>query len=60
MDKKGVFYAILAYIMWGLFPLYWKQLETIPALQLIGHRIGWSFILLLLRYSRHQAMVFIP
>ena len=48
MDKKGILYAIIAYLMWGLFPLYWKQLETIPALQLIGHRIGWSFILLLL------------
>src|SRR6202142_1902258 len=48
MDKKGVIYALIAYLMWGLFPLYWKQLETIPALQLIGHRIGWSFILLLL------------
>ena len=47
MDRKGVLYAIGAYMMWGLFPLYWKQLETIPALQLIGHRIGWSFILLL-------------
>jgi chloramphenicol-sensitive protein RarD len=34
--------------MWGLFPLFWKQLETIPALQLIGHRIIWSFLLLLL------------
>jgi chloramphenicol-sensitive protein RarD len=48
MNKKGILYAIIAYLMWGLFPLYWKQLETIPALQLIGHRIGWSFILLLL------------
>ena len=48
MDKKGILYAIIAYLMWGLFPLYWKQLETIPALQLIGHRIGWSFILLVL------------
>ncbi len=48
MDRKGVLYAIGAYIMWGLFPLYWKQLETMPALQIIGHRIGWSFILLLL------------
>src|SRR5574340_320905 len=46
MDRKGVLYAIGAYLMWGLFPLYWKQLEAIPALQLIGHRIGWSFILL--------------
>jgi len=49
MEKnKGILYAIAAYIMWGLFPLYWKQLESINALQLIGHRIGWSFILLIL------------
>ena len=48
MDRKGIFYAIGAYMMWGFFPLYWKQLETISALQLIGHRIGWSFILLLI------------
>ncbi len=48
MKNKGVLYAIGAYILWGLFPLYWKQLETISALQLIGHRIGWSFILLFL------------
>ncbi len=48
MDRKGVLYAIVAYLMWGFFPIYWKQLETIDALQLIGHRFGWSFILLLL------------
>src|SRR5512142_1168795 len=48
MDRRGVLYAIGAYMMWGLFPLYWKQLETVPALQIIGHRIGWSFILLIL------------
>jgi len=49
MEKnKGVLYAIGAYLMWGLFPIYWKQLETINALQLIAHRMGWSFILLIL------------
>ncbi|HTP00711.1 MAG TPA: EamA family transporter RarD [Anaerolineales bacterium] len=48
MDRKGILYAVGAYVMWGLFPLYWKQLEDIPALQIIGHRIGWSFILLAL------------
>jgi chloramphenicol-sensitive protein RarD len=46
--KKGVLYAIGAYVCWGLFPIYWKQLESVSALQLIGHRIGWSFILLLI------------
>ncbi|MFH1186369.1 MAG: EamA family transporter RarD [Chloroflexota bacterium] len=44
--RDGTLYAVAAYLMWGLFPLYWKQLEAIPALQLIGHRIAWSFILL--------------
>jgi chloramphenicol-sensitive protein RarD len=48
MDRKSILYAIGAYMIWGLFPLYWKRLESMPALQIIGHRIGWSFILLLL------------
>ena len=49
MEKnKGILYAIGAYVFWGLFPIYWKQLESIDALQIIGHRIGWSFVLLFL------------
>jgi len=41
-------YALSAYLMWGLFPIYWKQLEAIPALQLIGHRVAWAFLVVLL------------
>ena len=44
--KDGTFFAIAAYQIWGLFPIYWKQLTAVPALQLIGHRIVWSFVLL--------------
>ena len=32
--------------MWGFFPIYWKALAGISALQLICHRIVWSFLLL--------------
>lgn len=46
--KKGVIYALATYILWGLFPIYWKWLDHIPAPQLIGHRITWSFVLLLI------------
>ncbi|NJK93805.1 MAG: EamA family transporter RarD [Bacteroidales bacterium] len=42
--NKGTWYAVAAYSLWGLFPLYWKMLKHIPALQLIGHRIAWSFV----------------
>jgi chloramphenicol-sensitive protein RarD len=44
--KKGILYGIGAYALWGFFPIYWKYLHDVPALQVIGHRIGWSFILL--------------
>jgi chloramphenicol-sensitive protein RarD len=44
--KKGIWYALGAYITWGLFPIYWRLLAGIPALQLLGHRIFWSFLLL--------------
>jgi chloramphenicol-sensitive protein RarD len=44
--KKGIWYALGAYVTWGLFPIYWKLLAGIPALQLLGNRIFWSFLLL--------------
>lgn len=48
MRRKGILFALGAYVLWGLFPIYWKQLTGIPASQLIGHRIVWSFLLLFL------------
>ena len=42
--KKGVAYAAGAYILWGLFPIYWKNLAGVPALEILSHRIVWSLI----------------
>jgi chloramphenicol-sensitive protein RarD len=44
--NKGIWYAVGAYAFWGLFPIYWKWLQGVPALQLLAHRIGWSALLL--------------
>jgi len=46
--NKGVLYGIGAYLLWGFFPIYWKVLHQVSALQVIGHRIGWSFIVLII------------
>ncbi len=46
--KKGVLYGIGAYLLWGILPVYWKWLQSVPAIQVISHRIIWSFILLAL------------
>jgi chloramphenicol-sensitive protein RarD len=45
--NKGVLFAASAYIIWGFFPLYFKVLHAVPALQTINHRVAWSFLLLL-------------
>ncbi len=45
-NLAGIFYALSAYILWGLLPLYWKLLEEVPAVEVLAHRILWSFILM--------------
>lgn len=45
--NQGILYALGAYGTWGLFPAYWKLLKHVPALQLLSHRIVWSFLFLL-------------
>lgn len=40
----GNMYAIAAYTLWGLLPLYWKVLKSVPAGEILAHRIFWSFI----------------
>lgn len=42
--KKGVLYTAVSFLVWGLFPLYWKLLEQLPALDILAHRIIWSFV----------------
>jgi chloramphenicol-sensitive protein RarD len=40
---SGLWLGVAAYSIWGLFPLYWKLVEHVPAVQIISHRIVWSF-----------------
>ncbi len=44
---SGFAYALAAYLAWGLFPIYWKQLSRVPARELIAHRVVWSFVFVL-------------
>ncbi len=41
--KRGVLAGIGAYTLWGLFPIYWRLLEQVPAIEILAHRIIWSF-----------------
>jgi len=44
--SKGVWYGIAAHVAWGLSPIYWKQLDQVPAPVLIAHRVLWALLTL--------------
>jgi len=46
--NTGVWYALGAYVLWGLLPVYWKALQHVPAREILAHRILWSFAFLAL------------
>jgi chloramphenicol-sensitive protein RarD len=46
-DAGGVLAATSSFLCWGIFPLYWKQMQGVPAFELIAHRITWSLLFLL-------------
>jgi chloramphenicol-sensitive protein RarD len=42
--KKGILAGIGAYTLWGLFPIYWRLLEEVPAIEILANRMVWSFV----------------
>ncbi|MFD5824200.1 EamA family transporter RarD [Lentzea sp. NPDC060358] len=43
---RGVTYGVLAYVLWGLFPAYWPLLVPAQPIEVLAHRIVWSFVTL--------------
>ncbi|MBI2497489.1 MAG: EamA family transporter RarD [Opitutae bacterium] len=44
---RGALAAASGFLFWGLVPAYWKQMQSIAAVELIAHRIVWSLVFLL-------------
>ena len=44
--RTGLLAGIGAYLLWGLFPLYWPLLEPAGPLEILAHRIAWSLVFL--------------
>ncbi len=40
----GILYAILAYVAWGVFPVYFHQVAAVPAMEVVAHRTLWSMV----------------
>jgi chloramphenicol-sensitive protein RarD len=47
-NATGIIYTAGAYILWGILPIYWKFINEVPALEILAHRVIWSFIFVVL------------
>ena len=45
--RRGTAYGLLAYGIWGLFPLYFHALKPAGAWEILAHRIVWTMLLCL-------------
>lgn len=55
-NKTGLIFGISAYVLWGLFPLYWPLLEPAGALEIVGHRAVWSLVFCVLALAAAKAI----
>ncbi len=42
--KLGLLYGVGAYVLWGLFPLYWPLLQPATSLEIVSHRAVWTMV----------------
>lgn len=42
--RRGTFYGLGAYGLWGLFPAFWPLVGRAGSLELLAHRVFWSFL----------------
>lgn len=57
--RAGVLFALAAYTMWGVAPIYFKLIAEVPAAEILVHRIVWSAVVLVLlaAIARHYKKV---
>ncbi len=44
--RQGIIAGLTAYLIWGLVPIFFKQLHGVGAVEIIAHRIVWSLLLM--------------
>lgn len=47
-STQGMLYALTAFLIWGVAPLYFKHIGFVPADEIVTHRIIWSCVFLIL------------
>jgi chloramphenicol-sensitive protein RarD len=59
VDRRGILFGVAAYVMWGIFPLYFPLLKPAGPSEILAQRIIWSLVavLMMLAVRRHWSWV---
>jgi chloramphenicol-sensitive protein RarD len=57
--RLGISYALTAYGLWGLMPLYVRTLRAVPSPQIVAHRIVWAALLLVITVVAGKRLGFV-
>jgi len=58
--NPGILYAASAFILWGIFPLYFHAIREVPPLEILGHRMLWSLLFLAIVLTVRQQWKWLP
>jgi chloramphenicol-sensitive protein RarD len=58
--QAGIVYAALAFVWWGLFPLYFRLVTTVPASEVLSHRVVWCLVFLTALLSFRRQWGWLP
>jgi len=58
--RSGIVYAVLAYVLWGLLPLWFLQIRHVASTEVLVHRIAWSFLLLMAVLAVQRRWAWLP
>ncbi len=58
--RTGIINATLAFLCWGLFPLYFHALNEVPPSQILAHRVLWSLLFLAIVLSVRRQWKWLP
>src|SRR5262249_44946745 len=50
-DTSGLIAGVAAFVTWGIVPIYWKLLQSIPATEILAHRFVWTCVFMILLLS---------
>jgi len=58
--RTGILSAALAFLCWGLFPIYFHALQDVPPAQILAHRVLWSLLFLVTVLSIRRQWKWLP